>query len=94
MTSPFGNGQGATNESGASSGANDFTENPTGNGRKVAMDHNKLFQNRPQKMGKSEVNKSSIPAGGLSPLTPVAAVRKPFKLSGGASGGEPEEDVE
>lgn len=89
MTSPFGNGNGAT-ASGDSSGAHDFLTDPKGSGA-AAGGRDFTKESRPQSDAKKEVepNSQEIPAGGLIPkAAPGAAsktmscadsTRKPFK---------------
>ena len=77
-------------------GGTDFTKDINGKGRKVPVDQDKLFLNRPQKNGASDFNPDSVPAGGRILFADPASkeknmtvalgkgTHKPFKLSGGA----------
>jgi hypothetical protein len=99
-TSPFGNGDGATQSAGSISKGTDFLTDPQGQSR-VAGGRDFTGENRPQKGRADGFNPSSVPAGGRLPfvdpkaregatLQPVGAAKKPYRLGGegGAQRGE------
>jgi len=82
MTSPFGDGDGATTMKGPSTGGGrDFTA-----------------ESRPQPVGACPPNPQSIPAGGKlpfsSPPKTLGQAAKPFKLAGEAPAGDMPTDEE
>lgn len=82
--SPFGNGQGATEAAGASTGSHDFLLNPKGSGP-AGGGRDFTKENAAQKSGEpKDLNPQSVPAGGKLPYPsdkpePVAV---PFRLKG------------
>jgi len=66
--SPFGDSKGATQATGASSGAHNFLEEPTSNTSDGGRDFTK--ENRPQEAGDpaDRYNESSVPDGGDLPF--------------------------
>lgn len=104
FTSPFGDGDGGTQEVARTARGTDFTLDPAGQGRKVPVDPERIAPNRAQRMGKSEFNPDSVPQGGRVLMADPARAetnmtkaigqgnRKPFKLTGGTPG--PDSEVE
>lgn len=106
FVSPFGDSAGATVEAPTVSRGTDFTQDSTGQARKVPVDNAKLFASRPQRSGPSNFAADSVPAGGrVTQADPSGThetnatrargqgTRKPFKLAGGAGpAGEVEGD--
>lgn len=96
-TSPFGDGNGATQAAGAAKGNVDFTTNPNGDGSPPAR-QDQMFQNRAQKGRADGWNPDTVPAGGRLPfndpkgragatLQTVGSGKKPYKLGGEGTGG-------
>lgn len=83
---PFGNGNGATQKSGASSGAHNFITDPKSNSPATGgRDFSK--ESRPQQMRKPSPgypNTQEIPTGGTMPLADPGPVSK--SVSGNAGG--------
>jgi len=91
-TSPFGDGNGATQATGPSTGAHDFvtditTKDTMGGGRDFTK------ESRSQQMGPPGYDPSSVPAGGTTPFREPSVrvdvstmggveMHKPFKLNG------------
>lgn len=84
-TAPFGNGDGATQANGPSSGAHDFLKDPA-SGAPAGSGRDFTKESRPQQMGACPPNPQSVPNGGNLPFTaaPVAVSSVPFRLDGAA----------
>lgn len=77
MTSPFGDGKGATQATGPAKGAHDFNKQPNSSAPPTGF----KIESRPQSEAKPENEPSAqeIPAGGKGHPLPLAPVAKPFK---------------